>query len=142
VLRVLLDTNQLVSSLLTSRGVQGQIVDEWRRRAFVLFLVPAQAEEVAEVLSRPKIAKKYSIAPADRQALLELLRAEAVLLPDEPGPGVCSDPDDDYLLGCAAAGGVDYLVTGDAALLAVGRYRGVTILDGRQFLAVLAGAAQ
>ena len=139
-LRVLLDTNQLVSSLLTSRGVQGQIVDEWRRRAFVLFLVPAQVEEVAEVLSRPKIAKKYSIAPGDRQALLELLRAEGVLLPDEPRPGVCTDPDDDYRLGCAAAGGVEYLVTGDAALLAVGQYRGVTIVDGRQFLSVLSGA--
>ena len=72
-----------------------------------------------------------------RQALLDLLRTEALLLPDEHAPGVCRDPDDDYLLGCAAAGGFDYLVTGDADLLAVGRYRGVTIVDARQFLGVL-----
>ena len=137
-LKVLLDTNQLVSSLLTARGVQGQILDEWCRRAFVLFLVPGQAEEVAEVLARPKIAKKYSIAPGDQQAFLELLRTEAVLLPDDRAPGVCRDPDDDYLLGCAAAGRVDYLVTGDADLLAVGQYRGVTIVNGRHSLAVLA----
>ena len=136
-LRVLLDTNLLVSSLLTAGGVQEQLMDEWRRRAFVLFLARGQVEEVAEVLGRPKIAKKYSIAPGDRQALLELLRTEAVLLPDEHAPGVCRGPDDDYLLGCAAAGGVDYLVTGDADLLAVGRYRGVTIVDARQFLGVL-----
>ena len=136
-LRVLLDTNQLVSSLLTAGGVQEQLMDEWRHRAFVLFLARGQVEEVAEVLGRPKIAKKYSITPGDRQALLDLLRTEAVLLPDVHAPGVCRDPDDDYLLGCAAAGGVDYLVTGDADLLAVGRYRGVTIVDGRQFLGVL-----
>ena len=53
-LKVLLDTNQLVSSLLSTGGVQGQIVDEWRRQAFVLFPVPGQVEEVADVLRRPK----------------------------------------------------------------------------------------
>ena len=136
-LRVLLDTNQLVSSVLSTRGVQGRIVDEWRRHAFLLVLAPGQAEEVAEVLRRPKIATKYSVTPTDRQALLALLHAEAVLLPEASPPGVCRDPDDDYLLGCAAASHVDYIVTGDNALLAVAQYRGVTIVDGRQFLDVL-----
>jgi putative PIN family toxin of toxin-antitoxin system len=134
VLRVLLDTDQLVSSLLSAHGVEA---GEWHRRAFVLCLVRGQADEVAEVPSRPKIAQKYSIATTDRQAFLELLRTEAMLLPDERRHGVCRDPDDDYLLGCAAAGGVECLVTGDADLLAVREYRGVTIVDGRQFLGVL-----
>lgn len=141
-LRVLLDTNQLVSSVLSTRGVQGRIVDEWRRQAFVLFLGPGQVEEVAEVLSRPKITKKYALTTTDRQALLTLLHAEAVLLSDAPAPGVCRDPDDDYLLGCAAARSLDHLVTGDAALLAVGRYRRVTIVDGRQFLGILSRFAK
>ena len=101
-------------------------------------MVWGQAEEVAEVLSRPKIARKYRISPADRQALLDLLRREAVFLPVEPAPGVCRDPDDDYLLGCAAAGGVEYLVTGDDDLMSLGHYRGVAIVDARHFLALLA----
>jgi putative PIN family toxin of toxin-antitoxin system len=137
VLRALPDTNQLVSSLLSTRGLQRQLIDAWRGRAFVLMLVPGQVEEVAEVLSRPKIAKKYRIAPGDRDAFLQLLSAEAVPLPHEPAPGVCRDPDDDYLLGCAAAGGADYLVTGDDDLLAVRQYRDVAIVDARTFLAVL-----
>jgi predicted nucleic acid-binding protein len=74
---------------------------------------------------------------SDRQAFLELLRTEAILLPNEPAPGVCRDPDDDYLLGCAAAGGVEYVATGDGDLPAVRRYRDVTIVDARTFLAVL-----
>jgi len=137
VLKVLLDTNQLVSSLLSTRGPQGQLIDAWRRRAFALLMAPGQLEEVAEVLRRPKIARKYSIAAADQRALLELLRSEAILLPDERPPGICRDPDDDYLLGCAAAGGADHLVTGDADLLSVGQYRGMTIVDARQFLGLL-----
>ncbi len=136
-LKALLDTNQLVSSVLSAAGVQGRILDEWRRHTFLLLVAPGQVEEVGEVLSRPKIATKYSIAPSERTALLALLHAEAVLLPDAPRPGVCRDPDDDYLLGCAAAGRVDYIVTGDNTLLAVCRHEGVTIIDGRHFLDLL-----
>ncbi len=90
-----------------------------------------------EVLGRPKISRKYRIAPADQQAFVELLRSEAVLLPDEPTPGVCRDPDDDHLLGCAAAGAVEYLVTGDADLLSIGQFRGTSILAARAFLELL-----
>ncbi len=136
-LKVLLDTNQLVSSLLSTRGPQRRLIDTWRRRAFALFMTLGQLEEVAEVLDRPKIARKYPLSRPDRQAFLELLRSEAIVLADERAPGVCRDPDDDYLLGCAAAGGVDYLVTGDADLLSVGRYRGVSIVDARQFLGLV-----
>ena len=55
----LVDTNQLVSSLLSAHGHQGQLVDAWRRRAFVLLLAPGQIDEVSGVLARPKVAKKY-----------------------------------------------------------------------------------
>jgi hypothetical protein len=134
VLRVLLDTNQLVSSLLSTRGPQRQLIDAWRRRAFLLFVTAEQLEEMPEVLGRPKILRKYPISPADRQAFLALLRSEAVLLPDERPPGVCRDPDDDHLLGCAVAGGVEYLVTGDADLLGLGQFRGTSIMDARTFL--------
>lgn len=113
------------------------MIDAWRDRRFVLFLCPGQAEEVAEVLSRPKIRKKYPIPAEDREAFLRLLRLDAFLLPDAQAPGICRDPDDDYLLGCADAGGADYLVTGDQDLLAVGRYQSVTVLRAREFLAIL-----
>ena len=89
------------------------------------------------MLARPKIAKKYRITGADRSALLDLLRVESVLVPHAPAPGVSRDPDDNYLLGCAEAGGADYLVTGDDDLLSVRWYRAVVIVDARTFLGVL-----
>ena len=136
-LKVVLDTNQLVSSLLASRGLQRRLVDAWRDRGYLLLLGPEQIEEIGDVLLRPKIARKYRISAADRAGLVELLRSEAVLLPRVEGPGVCRDPDDDRLLGSAAAGGADLLVTGDRDLLSIGRFEGVEILDARSFLAVL-----
>ena len=137
-LRVVLDTNQLVSSLLSTQGLQHHLIDAWRRRAFLLLLVPGQIDEVAEILSRPKIKKKYRIDPGDREAFLQLLRLDALLLPHRAPPGICRDPDDDYLLGCAAEGGANYLVTGDEDLLTIGRYQGVVILNARDFLAIIA----
>jgi putative PIN family toxin of toxin-antitoxin system len=98
---------------------------------------PSQADQVGDVLARPKISRKYHIAPADRLAFLDLLRSEAILLPHAPRPRVCRDPDDDRLLGCAAAGGADYRVTGDDDLLTLRQYRDVAIVDARTFLAVL-----
>ncbi len=113
------------------------MLDAWRRRGFVLLVAPGQIDEVAEVLRRPKIARRYPIAPADRDAFLELLRTESLLLPRGAEPGVCRDPDDDALLGCAVAGGADYVVSGDNDLLAVRRHGGVTILTAREFLTLL-----
>ena len=98
---------------------------------------PGQVEELGEVLARPKIARKYRVTAGERFALLDLLRSESVAAPHAPLPGVSRDPDDDYLLGCAEAGGADYLVTGDDDLLSVGRYRAVVIVDARTFLGVL-----
>lgn len=136
-LKVLLDTNQLISSLLSRHGLQRQLIDAWRKRAFLLLLVPGQIDEVADVLNRPRIRKRYRIAQGDREAFLQLLRLDALLLPHAEAPGVCRDPDDDYLLGCAVAGGADYLVTGDHDLLTLRRHQSVGILSAREFLAIL-----
>lgn len=135
--RVVLDTNQLISSLLSRRGLQRALIDHWREGAFLLFLAPGQLPEVTEVLDRPKITGKYRITPENRDAFLRLLDQDAIPLPDHVAPRVCRDPDDDYLLGCAAAGRVHYLVTGDADLLTLKRYETVVILTAREFLAVL-----
>jgi putative PIN family toxin of toxin-antitoxin system len=137
VLKVVLDTNQLVSSLLSTRGLQRQLIDAWRAGRFVLMPGPGQIEETGEVLGRPRLQRKYVISNEDREALLRLLRTDGQLLSEAPPAGVCRDPDDDLLLGCAGAAGADCLVTGDEDLLVVGEYRGVRILRAREFLTLL-----
>lgn len=136
-LKVVLDTNQLVSSLLSTRGLQRQLIDSWRAAMFLLMLGPGQVEETGEVLSRSRLSKKYAISPEDREAFLELLRTDALVLTEAPPAGVCRDPDDDLLLGCAASAGADFLVTGDQDLLVVGRFRETRIVRAREFLTLL-----
>jgi hypothetical protein len=134
---VVLNTNQLVSSVLSTRGPQRQLIDSWRAGRFLLLVGPAQIEETGEVLSRPRLQRKYVISEQDREALLHLLRTDALLLTESSPAGVCRDPDDDRLLGRAASAGADYLVTGDEDLLVVGKHRGTRIVRAREFLTLL-----
>lgn len=136
--KVVLDTNQLISSLLSTQGLQRALLDQWRAGAFLLFVAPGQRQEITEVLDRPKIAEKYRITPADRNAFLHLLDHDAIPLPHHAAAGVCRDPDDDYLLGCAAHACIEYLVTGDDDLLTLKRFETVVILTARDFLTILA----
>ncbi len=48
--------------------------------------------------------------------------------------GIASHPEDDLVLATAVSGNVDYLVTGDLKLQALGRFRDVAIVSPRSFL--------
>ena len=51
---------------------------------------------------------------------------------------VPEDPDDNRVLTCALAAGSRYIVTGDAALLRLGRYEGIEILRVAEFMSLIA----
>ncbi len=50
---------------------------------------------------------------------------------------VDDDPDDDILFGTAFAGGASFVVSGDAAVLAVREFAGVLVVSAAEFLAAL-----
>ena len=59
------------------------------------------------------------------------------MAPDLTIRGIAVDDEDDVILGTAVAGEVDYLVTGDKPLRALGRHQNVVILSPREFLDIL-----
>ena len=44
------------------------------------------------------------------------------------------DPSDNMILECAVAGGVDFVISGDDHLLAVGEFHGIRIVNPSEFL--------
>lgn len=132
-MRLIIDTNILVSALLAATSLPAQLVVLWRAGRFDLLTTAEQLDELMRVTRYPKIRER--LAPAVAGRLVNDLRALAVTVDKLPVVEVSTDPDDNYLLALAAAGAADFLVTGDKQdLLGIAIYEGTKIITVRDFL--------
>lgn len=134
-----IDTNAIVSNLLSPAGVPGQMMSRWKAGLFEIALSEAILEEIREVLIRPKIVRLSKLSADELEEFLQLLQTSAVFV-KEPLMilrVVREDPDDDVILATALAANADVIVTGDSHLLALERYEGIPIVTPRIFLAML-----
>ena len=135
-LKVVLDTNVFVSSLLVRAGLPALVLDAWRERRYLLIASPAMIAEIRATLSYPHIRRKYAITDDDVEQLVTLLGQDALLVPggaDVTG-SIPRDPTDEKVLACAVEARADLIVSGDRHLLDLGAYRSIPILTVRQFL--------
>jgi putative PIN family toxin of toxin-antitoxin system len=139
-LRVVLDTNQFVSSVLVRQGMPAQVIDAWRRREFLLITSPSIIAEIRATLHYPRIRRKYPITDEDVERLIALLEQDALVVPGETdvSSAIPADPTDDMVLACAIEGRADLIVSGDHHLLDLGEYQGIPILTAHAFLEQLA----
>lgn len=136
-IRAVLDTNLLVSYLLTHRPPIAILLDHHLARDdFVLVTAPELLAELDRVLAYPKLQRYYTDEERTRFVALVMALAEVVDLP-ETIPRICRDPDDDRVIACAVVGGADVIVSGDDDLLALERAGGIPILTAAQFLEML-----
>lgn len=135
-MRVVLDTNILVSALLINSGNPAAIYRGWEQGQFTLLICTEQLDEIRAVLRKPAIAAR--IKPYRGGRLVNQLKDLAENIKRLPRIERSSDPADDFLLALAEAGGADYLVTGDrSGLLALGRHKATRIISARDFAAFL-----
>lgn len=137
-MRVLLDANVLISALLLESTPPGLILQAWRSGAFELITSVPLLREIDKVLSRPKLRERIRLSEAEAAEFIFYLSTNTTLVdPDDVAEGAVSDPNDIHVIGAAAAGAVNYLVTGDAALLRISGYRDLTIVSPARFLAII-----
>ncbi len=138
VLRVILDTNQFVSSLISKQGPSAQLLQAWRGGLYVLITSIEIIKELEKVIHYPHIAKKYHLSETDIESLLLLIERDAIVLTDTPHLDIIkNDPDDNKFLACALKSKADYIVSGDWHLLSIGKYMETSIITARQFLNLL-----
>jgi len=136
--RAIVDTNVLVSGLISEHNPPRQIIDAWLDGRYRLVTSPYQVEEVNHVLSYPQIAGRIRLEGAELDLILAAMLSEAELVPGHVQmPGVTRDPKDDPIVASACEGRADYLVSGDQDLLAVGKIEGVRVVTPRQFVKIL-----
>lgn len=137
-MQVVLDTNVIVSGVISAGGPPGRILVAWERGSFQLVVSPALLVEYRRALGYDRVRERHR--KSDEQ-LDELVRDYArfgiVVNPEEELSIIPDDPDDNRILECASAGRATHIVTGDPHLLDIGAYRDIPILTPRAFLDLL-----
>lgn len=109
-LKVVLDTNVLVSAVLSPAGPPAKVVDMIAEGSLQLIVSPAVMAEYEDVLAR----KKFGLSPATVDAIIKNLRRLAIEVVPSQRLRACADPADDKFLECAVAAGAAYVVTGNS----------------------------
>lgn len=129
VLKVVLDTNVLLSALHWYQGNPRRIIEKAVNGEFVFFWCDKMLEELQKVLIRDfdesdeQIHSRLSFVLTYAE-LVEIVYSECV---------VKDDPDDDIIINCALSANADYIVSGDAHLLKLKEYKGIKIVNPAEF---------
>lgn len=134
-MRVVLDTNVIISRYLTPHGRVARIVDLWEAGAFELVVSETILAEYGRVLNYPRHHRLHQLTDLQLLEVDEAFREYAELVtPDEVPAIIKQDPDDDHFLAASATARADALITGDPHLLELETYEGIPILRPAAFL--------
>lgn len=136
-MRVVLDTNVVISATLIRGGNEDRILRAWRRGAFELVLSPPILEEMARALSYDRLRRARWMTDEEALELLQVLGEESILVPGRHAVRISRDPEDDKFVAAAVEAGADYVVTGDKDLLDIARYRSLRLISPATFLRIL-----
>lgn len=130
-MRVVLDTNVLVSALLVSRSLPAQVLSQFREESWELIVSGTILEEYGRVLHRPRFHLSISLVEA---VLNEIEKRSLKVIPSQRWNAVPEDPSDNEFLDVAVEADADFVVSGDQHLLDLRIFRGIPILTPAQFL--------
>jgi putative PIN family toxin of toxin-antitoxin system len=133
VIRAVIDTNVLVSGLLSPSGNEALILLAIQHG----MVRPCFSEEIiaeyAAVLARPK----FAFPPDEIAALIAMFRRNGELFRPESSPNVSPDPGDTKFLDCANAAQADFVVTGNKRDFPDAPYGPTQVATARELLAAI-----
>ena len=123
----MLDTNVLVSALISGNGPPGRVLAAIKQEGLTLITSAAQLDELRNVLGRERL--RPWIRSEEAPDLIRNLEAVGEVVRDLPDVNASPDPDDNPILATAIAGRADLIVSGDKKhMLALGHIRGIPIV--------------
>ncbi len=130
-MRIVLDTNVLVSALLNAHGSPGRVLDGLLLGELRLVCDDRILGEYREVVVRPK----FRFDPGHRDRVLEYLAGACERVVAPPMGCALPDPDDRAFLEVAVDAAADALVTGNTRHYPEGVRHGVSVLTPAEFVA-------
>jgi putative PIN family toxin of toxin-antitoxin system len=133
-MRVVLDTNVLLSALISPRGAPDSIYRAWRAAKFEIVTSLVQLDELRRASRYPKF---QAVLQPHRVGVMVNNLQRAIVLDRLTSDVEADDPNDAFLLAMVLAGDADYLVTGDrrAGLLQRGHFGRTRIVTPGVFCA-------
>ena len=132
-LRLVIDTNVVVSAALKPEGLQRTVVLLAMTKPARWYVSDAIVSEYAMVLARPELKIRRNL----RQQLLQLIKNHARVIAPSLLAQITSDPDDNIFVECADAARADYLVTGNQRHFPK-FWKNTKIISSSEFLSVIA----
>jgi putative PIN family toxin of toxin-antitoxin system len=132
-LRLVIDTNILVSAALKPEGLQRTVLLLAITKPARLYTTEAILAEYREVLGRPELKIRKGL----RRQLLDLIKNHATLVRVVRPLHVAKDPSDDKFLECADASRADYLLTGNQRHFPK-FWKKTKVITSREFISIVA----
>jgi putative PIN family toxin of toxin-antitoxin system len=137
-IRAVLDTNVIVSGILTPKSVPATILKLGLEGKFKLVISPHVIEEIGRVIRYEKVIalmKRHNLTRREVDDLIQRVKRVALVTPGElEVTAAPSDPADDMVLSYALEGKADFVVSGDHHLTDLKSFQGVSIVNPRRFL--------
>jgi len=133
VIKVVLDTNIIVSSMFWELGNPHKLVELAIDNKIKVFTSLEILQELEKILKRDFKEPEDII---NRQVGL-VLEFSDVIKPKVKINVIKEDPDDNKILECAVSSGADFMVTGDKHLLNLKNFGNIKIIKAREFLDII-----
>jgi putative PIN family toxin of toxin-antitoxin system len=132
-LRLVIDTNVLVSAAIKPAGLQRTVLLIAITKPARFYVSAPILEEYREVLGRPELRIRKGL----RSQLLQLIRNRSHLVAPVRRLEITPDPDDNLFLECADAARADYLVTGNQKHFPK-FWKATKVITPREFISLVA----
>jgi uncharacterized protein len=139
-MNIVIDTNVLVSGMLTPGRAPAQLLELVLAGKIKLVISPQIIQEIQRVLKYPgiiKLMKQRQLESEElEKALWRILRVAHLTAGAVTVQGVAADPSDDIFLACALEGQAEFIVSGDQHLTELKTYQGISIIPPAVFMSL------
>lgn len=137
-IKAVIDTNILVSGIISPKASPAKIISFWQQRKFILITSEEIINELKEVLSYPRIFKSYNLNIKTVDRYLKMFKAFAeVCQPKGKIKVIEVDPEDNKFIEAALVGGAEFIVSGDRHLLGLKHFKGIKIVRAEEFVRII-----
>jgi putative PIN family toxin of toxin-antitoxin system len=135
IVRVVIDTNHIMSAILSNRGASAKLINWMTREDDYFKLLLSQS-----ILNEYRTVADWLIPDSkqkEKERVLSTLRLQSEWVEPSVELNICTDQLDNRFLECAVSGNADYLVTKNIRHFPPKEYSGIKIVRIREFLKVL-----